>query len=425
EEVETELLQNLLENEGFHDYFNTRAADLLNSYLRSDKVIEEVEAYKSQLESGITLQFNAWGSSQETWDADIDYIGIFASMRPDSMRQNFTEFFDLGQIYELDLNTISQDAGFIEVNTIETDEIPWHGHYFEDLTVRLKAVPHSGYTFSHWQETGGTNSEIWVDLSSDTLLTAVFLSSGDPQQLVINEIMYDPEGEDSVAEWIELYNPNEEATNLAGWSLCDEAGNCATLNGIEIQPGEYFVLCRNQVTFENTYPGVQNFSAAFDFNLGNSGDVLTLVDPFGTMADEVGFFPISPWPLVDEGQSIQLSEVNLDNNQGSSWFANDVLLETPGAINQVLTGVIAFEESQFLVYPNPSSDYLRISTNKPRLGLEAKVFTSDGSLVDHFSIIAQDTESVLDIRDYPAGIYVVQIANGDRPHSFTFEKISQ
>ena len=39
------------------------------------------------------------------------------------------------------------------------------------------------------------------------------------QNVVINEVLYDPDGADSGYEWIELYNDSDQSINLSGWML--------------------------------------------------------------------------------------------------------------------------------------------------------------------------------------------------------------
>lgn len=39
--------------------------------------------------------------------------------------------------------------------------------------------------------------------------------------VLINEVMYDPELNENYYEWIELYNPTNQSINLTGWSITD------------------------------------------------------------------------------------------------------------------------------------------------------------------------------------------------------------
>ena len=39
------------------------------------------------------------------------------------------------------------------------------------------------------------------------------------QDVVINEVLYDPEGADSGYEWIELFNAGDQSVNLENWKI--------------------------------------------------------------------------------------------------------------------------------------------------------------------------------------------------------------
>jgi hypothetical protein len=45
----------------------------------------------------------------------------------------------------------------------------------------------------------------------------------------INEVMYDPYGDDAGNEWIELYNPSERTESLEGWTLVNRSGTVIAL----------------------------------------------------------------------------------------------------------------------------------------------------------------------------------------------------
>jgi hypothetical protein len=60
--------------------------------------------------------------------------------------------------------------------------------------------------------------------------------------IVINEIMFDPTGNDNSSEWVELYNAGETAVDLTGWNITDSEGNKFILTSAgTLQPGDYLV----------------------------------------------------------------------------------------------------------------------------------------------------------------------------------------
>lgn len=66
----------------------------------------------------------------------------------------------------------------------------------------------------------------------------------------INELMPDPEGDDSINEWVELYNYGSESFDLDGIALIDNSGkklfiSDATANGTIIKPDDYLIVRTN------------------------------------------------------------------------------------------------------------------------------------------------------------------------------------
>jgi hypothetical protein len=93
-------------------------------------------------------------------------------------------------------------------------------------------------------------------------------------QVIINEVMPNPEGTDSGNEWIELKNPNNEEVDLAGWTLDDE----------EEGSKPYIIEVGSKIP-ANSYLAI--FSNESKINLNNDYDKIRIFDPAGTLKDEV------------------------------------------------------------------------------------------------------------------------------------------
>ncbi|OGY25164.1 MAG: hypothetical protein A2Z11_00055 [Candidatus Woykebacteria bacterium RBG_16_43_9] len=71
-------------------------------------------------------------------------------------------------------------------------------------------------------------------------------------------------------EWVELYNPNSSTVDLTGWKLVDAANHSKTLSGS--------VAAKSYKVFE--------YSSGW---LNNGGDILSLVNPSGKLAEKYSF----------------------------------------------------------------------------------------------------------------------------------------
>ncbi len=108
--------------------------------------------------------------------------------------------------------------------------------------------------------------------------------------LRLSEVLSDPEetGRDSPYEWVELVNVGSDPVDLNGWSLSDARGT-DTLPALHIPPGGYVVVAGRSV---RAIPGVAMARVAdgeVGAGLNNSGDVVTLVAPDGTVNDALSF----------------------------------------------------------------------------------------------------------------------------------------
>ena len=106
-------------------------------------------------------------------------------------------------------------------------------------------------------------------------------------QIVITEIMYNPEGSDEGREWVEIYNNGTEPIDLTRWKLLenDKNHNISLIDGevgnFLIPSDRHAVIIVNKKEISNFYNDNPNFSgilfySAF-YSLNNSNQLLDLV----------------------------------------------------------------------------------------------------------------------------------------------------
>ena len=136
--------------------------------------------------------------------------------------------------------------------------------------------------------------------------------------IVINEVHYDPPVQNVPAEFIELYNQGAEPVNVMAWTLTNAV--TFTFPNLVIAPGEYVVVAQD--------PGA--VAAEFGFagalgpwlgKLDNAGERIVLRNGEGTRIDEVDYGVDFPWPTAAQGAgpSMELVHPLLDNDLGGSW----------------------------------------------------------------------------------------------------------
>ena len=194
-----------------------------------------------------------------------------------------------------------------------------------------------------------------LPLGALALLTTL-LSASAVAEVLISEIMYNPDGYDVGTgfnkEWVEIFNTGTGTVDLSGWYLEDIQDSDASLplpNGTLLDPGEALVLTPHAATFDlrwgtrarrikrielSTFPSLANDPSA-------ATEILALKDDVGIIRDIVNYDDEGSWPMdVEDGPSIYVLPDSLStsgNNDGANWFSS-----TPG-----VDGAFYNEQSPF------------------------------------------------------------------------------
>ena len=161
------------------------------------------------------------------------------------------------------------------------------------------------------------------ELDADYALVAsgvVSSSPPPPGQVRIAQVGYDTPGNDTIEEWVELYNPTAAAIDVGGFRLADNDGSFTLPPGTSVPPGGFVVVARDVVGFMalfNRAPAVTGLR----LSLGNEGDDLRLLDPGGSEIDRVLWENATAgWPIAaPTGASIRRTDPSVDTNTVADW----------------------------------------------------------------------------------------------------------
>lgn len=176
------------------------------------------------------------------------------------------------------------------------------------------------------------------------------VAAAESNNIVINEVMYDPQQNDNYNEWIELYNPTEEFINISGWLISDNyaqdflEGDFDNGAGSTIIPPQGYAIVADHGTkiYENFSIPTNAIRLYVDDlsignGLGNSKDELILKNKSGFILDEIEWgedsdnIPGLPADLVDEGNSLSRHQEIDTNNTIADFFESSN--PTPGSTN--------------------------------------------------------------------------------------------
>jgi len=182
----------------------------------------------------------------------------------------------------------------------------------------------------------------WSALTEATFYTGVPASAAN---LVISEIMYNPDGSDE-SEFIEFLNIGNEVVDLSGVKFTEGLDFEFPL-GMMLAAGERIVAVRNEPAFEALYGMAVPVAGVFlnDNVLNNGGDRLTLAGADESLIRTLRYDDEEPWPIMADGDGASLvlvsPEGNPDHALAESWKASEVSGGTPGAPDEVIFSGVA------------------------------------------------------------------------------------
>ncbi|MFC1561202.1 lamin tail domain-containing protein, partial [Candidatus Latescibacterota bacterium] len=328
----------------------------------TEQVMPVLQKIKSMLEPEMPRHIARWTNtinSMSDWYDNVAVLEEFAEKRPYYARLNLVSEFNLSDTANVTLVVSQFAAGKIKINTLDIEEYPWAGTYFQDVPVKLTALPSPGYKFTGWSGVEQTDSaSITVTLTEDTSVTAHFEEDSTAiNTIVINEINYNSSNDFNPEDWVELYNAYDIPVDISGWVFKDgdDAHIFIIPDNTVIAAGDYLVLCRDDSLFHAAFPEVDNYIANFNFGLSNAGETVRLFNSQGAIVDSLTYDDEAPWPVEPDGNgpTLALRNPSFDNAVPENWTSS-IIQGTPGKNNDVfLTDTIVINEINY----NSSDDF--------------------------------------------------------------------
>jgi len=163
--VHPTLIKSLLANEGYAQYFINRYADLLNTNFHPVNLERHTKLLQGDLQSEMARHFTKWdqgpisifgtevarSTNVAEWEANIDTLVNWTNLRPQIVRDHIQGMIASPNQVDITLAVYPDNAGYIHINTITPDSLPWTGRYFNGVPVEITAHANSGFVFDHWE----------------------------------------------------------------------------------------------------------------------------------------------------------------------------------------------------------------------------------------------------------------------------------
>jgi len=468
-EWSTLILRRLLENDSFRLSFINRFADMMNTYFLPERVVSLSNQFASAISPEIIEQIERWSApySVSWWNASVALIEDFATVRPTIQREHIRTTFNIDNDIQLILNVNDQNHGLIKINTIEISTetpgvpetaYPWTGIYFHNIPITIKAIPKSGYAFSHWSgDISGTDIEITFTPTQNFSVTANFIAFEEPPiqepiyfWMIGNNVAndtpltslnstfeFDTDGVLNYESCLAGYpftngHPNwrkasmERRNSPTQINYIPEANNnipfaSANMRGLQIkQPFKNDGL-ENSMIFNISTLGYKDIEFAFAALDENAVDGITVdysVD--GSTWTNSGLSQTN-LPLTQNYQlfEIDFSTLTLVNNNPNfrvrlRFYGDNLTIDQGNRVtfnNFSFKGVpltLSLPEDNKLnisVYPNPTSGNLNILHSYDKVNYQ--LYSIDGKLIQTGSVFNQQIQ----LDGLQNGIYLLQLEN--------------
>ncbi len=370
----SQMMTSFLANPDYRNYFINRSADLMNTIYLPTYFNNTLDQVKNEMDNELPIHYARWGGNMFTHDYYIQELRDYINQRPALHRDHIEERFSLNKQVDITLEVNPPGAGYIKINTIYPESLPWTGVYFDGVPVTITAVANPGYSFDRWEAPlisgSDPNKSITLNVDQDATFTAFFTGSSVPLELTINEINYNSSIIFDTDDWLELYNYGSVDLDISGWSISDsrDYNSYVMPEGTVIASGEYLVVCNDTTKFKQVNPTVSNYIGNLGFSFSNAGELIELYDAKGDLVEQLLFDDEAPWDVLADGQGYTLEKITPsdDGSLSTSWEARCVK-GSPGSMNG-LDCIVSLEEEQphnndIYVFPNPTQGMINILIN--------------------------------------------------------------
>lgn len=413
----TRLFRDLTSYQSYREIYINRTCDRLNSnFLHSvtrsklDEIVnrldpvmlDHVNRFRYPSTSTTLADRLVETPSLDKWNYLVSRFELFMTKRNFYIRRQMKDQWALADTFDITIDVNDASMGYVQLNSlkltsehegIQTNVYPWTGMYFEGIDIPILAHPYPGYRFKEWQGLPITKADTSVNISGDTMYTAIFEldpSYVAPMPITINEIqawntstVFDEN--QKYEDWIELYNPNNMDIDITGYYLTDDKTDLKKYwigsNKTVIEANDWMIFWADDDSGEG-----QNHT---NFKLSKDGDFVALVAPDGlTVVDSISF------GLQTENHSFGRQADGM-----SPWVEFEY--PTPFYSN-LSTSVEEYDSTvEFTIFPNPVNGETVFFSQM----ISGEVYNMSGVVV----AVLVNANSI-NVSNYSSGIYFIRNA---------------
>ncbi|MEO5641844.1 MAG: CotH kinase family protein [Bacteroidia bacterium] len=177
------VLNALMDNPIFNQYYVSRFADLMNTSLSCDTMLALLDTMSTEIAPQMAAQCAKWGGTTNLWAANVLTMRNFIQARCIALEQGMVDCYSLTGPFNITVSVQPAGAGTVNINSIFLDQFPWSGNYYGGIPILLNTTATSSqYTFDHWEMTStplpsATNDSVSIDITGPDNIVAVYVTA--------------------------------------------------------------------------------------------------------------------------------------------------------------------------------------------------------------------------------------------------------
>ncbi|PJB16604.1 MAG: hypothetical protein CO118_00200 [Flavobacteriales bacterium CG_4_9_14_3_um_filter_32_8] len=239
----TEILNELMNNPIFEQYYISRYIDLSNTTFKCTNMIAVLDSLVNIITPEMPSQISRWGGNMAQWLQNVQDLRDFINTRCVAMNTGLVNCYSVTGPFPLKVNVTPAGAGDAQINSIIPPSYVYSGNYFGNIDILLAATANAGYLFDYWEvfnhplDSAITNPNNSLQITQSDSIVAHFILIGDTVQLTFN---VDPVGGGNIS--INGFTP-------PSYSYSNFYPEMSTLNLVATpQPGYAFVNWTSNTT---------------------------------------------------------------------------------------------------------------------------------------------------------------------------------
>jgi len=206
----TLILNSLLNNPNFKQYYITRFADLSNTVFTCNYMQFLLDSLVNEFLPEMPRHISRWGGSMATWQNNLQAMKDFIDTRCIKISTGMINCYNLKGPYAITFDVNPSNSGEIKTNSFWLPNYPFTGKYYGNIKTLLRAkTDTTNYTFDHWEVVSDTilpsitSDSAWIMLNGPQTIIAHFRKKGDPPIVIETKPLIIPN----------IFTPNNDGKN--------------------------------------------------------------------------------------------------------------------------------------------------------------------------------------------------------------------